>query len=408
MTDHARRALDAIDADTLVGLTTDLIRHASVTPPGSEEPVARCLEARMRAHGLATELQQVAQGRLNAVGRLGPAGGRPHLVLNGHLDVVPAGDGWSVSPFEATIRDGRIYGRGAADMKGGLAALVVALEAIAASGAPLAGTVTLAAVADEEGHQAGTARFLESCGPADFGIVAEPTGLRPAVAQKGDAYFEVTTRGRAAHAGTPFLGRNAIYDMAAVVSALEELAESYEHWAPHPLLGCPTLSVGTIEGGTVTPVVPDQCRAWIDRRLLPGEDVAAVQAEMEETLRKARSRRPGMATELRRLALFPASEIAPDGPVVRAVQDAAGTVLGARPAPFGLRATTDANLMIGPGGIPTVIVGPGDLSVCHKPDEYLPIDELVTACKLYVAAILRLVGADWSGYVKSATVDRNE
>jgi acetylornithine deacetylase/succinyl-diaminopimelate desuccinylase family protein len=311
--------------------------------------------------------------------------------LNGHLDVVPAGDGWSVPPFEPTIVDGRIYGRGAADMKGGLAALIAAVEAIASSGAPIVGTVTLAAVADEEGYQAGTRRFVETCGPADFGIVAEPTGLRPAISQKGQVYVEVTTHGVAAHASAPATGRNAIDDMAAVLAALEDLNDTYRGRPPHPLLGRPTLSVGTIAGGTTTPVVPDRCRITIDRRTLPGETAAAVQAEIEGAVAAARRRRDGLEATVRALWTFPSSEISSDEHIVRALQESARRVRGSSPTPFGLAGTTDANLLVDPGGIPTVIFGPGDLAVCHKPDEFVPIDELVDACKIYVAAILSLL-----------------
>lgn len=391
MTEWVRRALHAVDATALVQLTTDLVRFPSVTPPGSEEPIARFLAERFRAHGLGVELQEVTPGRFNAVGRLGQARGRPHLVLNGHLDVVPAGDGWSVPPFEPTVRDGRIYGRGSADMKGGLAALISAIEAVQASGAPLAGTITIAAVADEEGMQAGTQRFVEGCGPADFGIVAEPTNLRPAIAQKGDAYLEVTTHGVAAHASIPQAGHNAIADMAAIVTELEELGASYQRRVPHPLLGFPTLSVGTITGGTITPIVPDRCSITIDRRLLPGEDITAVQADVADLIARTQVRRPRLDAAVQILKVFPPSEIAADESIVRVVQEATRTVRDTSPAPFGLAGTTDANLMIDPGGIPTVIFGPGDLAVCHKPDEYLSIDELVAACKIYVVTILTLL-----------------
>ena len=391
MTDRLARALAAVDAEALVRLTGDLVRFPSVTPPGTEEAIARFLAERFRSRGLAVELQEVAPGRFNAIGRLGPSGGHPHLVLNGHLDVMPAGEGWSLPPFEPTIREGRLYGRGSSDMKGGLAAMICAVEAVAAAQIPLEGTITLAAVADEEGYQAGTRRFVESAGPADFGIVAEPTNLRPATAQKGDAYLEVTTRGRSAHASVPEADHNAIDDMALILAGLEELRAAFRRRPPHPLLGHPTLSVGTISGGTVTPVVPDLCRVTIDRRVLPGEEMAAVAGEVEETIGRLRERHPQLDATVRVLWAFPPSEIAADEPIVRAVQEAARQVAGIWPEPFGLTGTTDANLMIDPGGIPTVIFGPGDLAVCHKPDEFVPVDELVTACKIYAATILHLL-----------------
>jgi acetylornithine deacetylase len=397
VTDWLARALAAVDADDLVRLTGDLVRFPSVTPPGTEEAIAGFLAERFRSRGLVAELQEVAPGRFNAIGRLGPAGGRPHLVLNGHLDVMPAGDGWSLPPFEPTLREGRLYGRGSADMKGGLAALICAVDAVAAARVPLTGTITLAAVADEEGYQAGTRRFVESAGPADFGIVAEPTSLRPATAQKGDVYLEVTTRGRSAHASVPEAGHNAIEDMGLILAGLEELRVAFGRRSAHPLLGRPTLSVGTISGGTVTPVVPDHCRITIDRRVLPGEDMSALAGEVEELIARLRASHPRLDATVRVLWAFPPSEIAADDPVVHAVQEATRQVAGIWPAPFGLTGTTDANLMIDPGGISTVIFGPGDLAVCHRPNEFVPIDELVAACKIYVGAILRLLGAGVAG-----------
>jgi acetylornithine deacetylase/succinyl-diaminopimelate desuccinylase family protein len=397
MTDWLARALAAVDVEAVIRLTGDLVHFPSVTPPGSEEAIARFLAERFHSRGLAVELQEVAPGRFNAIGRLGPAGGRPHLVLNGHLDVMPDGEGWSLPPFEPTQREGRLYGRGSADMKGGLAAMICAVEAVVAAQVPLEGTITLAAVADEEGYQAGTRHFVESAGPADFGIVAEPTNLRPATAQKGDVYLEVTTRGRSAHASVPEAGHNAIDDMALILAALEDLRVAFGRRPAHPLLGHPTLSAGTISGGTVTPVVPDHCRITIDRRVLPGEDIATVAGEVQEMIARLHARHSQLDATVRVLWAFPPSEIAADEPIVRAVQEATRHVAGVWPVPFGLTGTTDANLMIDPGGIPTVIFGPGDLAVCHKPDEFVPIDELVTACKIYVATILRLLQTGVSG-----------
>jgi acetylornithine deacetylase/succinyl-diaminopimelate desuccinylase-like protein len=180
--------------------------------------------------------------------------------------------------------------------------------------------------------------------------------------------------------------------MAAIVAELEELAATYQSRAPHPLLGCPTLSVATIAGGTITPMVPDRCSITIDRRMLPGEDGEAVQAEVADLIARTRTRRRGLDATVQLLSLFSPSEIAADEAIVSALQEATGAILGAVPAPIGLAGTTDANLMIDPGGIPTVIFGPGDLALCHKPDEYLAISELVAACKIYVVTILALLG----------------
>ncbi|MGO1974727.1 MAG: M20/M25/M40 family metallo-hydrolase, partial [Propionibacteriaceae bacterium] len=279
--------LDLVEESDLVALTTALVRVPGVNPPGEEGPRAATLAAACRDRGFSVSEQEVAPGRPNVRAVL-PGGDGPGLLLLGHTDVVLVGDGWTLDPFGGELRDGRIHGRGATDMLGGLAACVVAMDAIRRAGIPLSGPVELAALVDEEetglGIRAHTSQLVAE-GRAWAGcLVAEPTDLQTIVAARGDSYLEYDVTGVAAHSGSPTDGRNAITGAARIVA---DLAAWHDELAAraHPLVGPPTWSVGMINGGQSTSTVAADCHLSVDRRLLPGEDpdlvLAAIRARLD-------------------------------------------------------------------------------------------------------------------------------
>jgi acetylornithine deacetylase len=391
--DTVREAvLGNLDEQRLLSLAQELIRLNTDSPPGNEQIVAEFLATYLRSLGLETEVQVVEPGRANVLARLGPAGERPHLILNGHTDTVPAGSGWTFDPYGGQTQDGRLYGRGASDMKGGLAAMIAAVEAIIRSGVPLRGSLTIAGVMDEENGQGGTRYAVAHGLRGDFAIVGEPTELLPVIAHKGDMYIEVVTKGVEAHASTPEAGVNAIEHMAEVIVELRSLAEGLKARS-HALVGSPTLTVGTIEGGVTTCMVPGACRVTADRRVLPGEQPSDVVDEVRAAVERVRARCPDLQAEVRMAGFAPPMETPSDTPVVEAIRAATAEVVGQDPGVHGWSAACDANILVREGATPTVVFGPGSIArQAHRPDESVGIDELVAAAKIYALTILRLLG----------------
>ncbi len=384
------RLVGAVDRGRLIDLARRLVALPSINPPGDEAAVARLMAETLDGIGFDVQIRDVAPGRPNVVGTLPGRGGGPRLLLNGHMDVVPPGEGWTREPFGAELVDGRIYGRGSADMKGGLAAMAAAVEAIQSMGIPLRGTVVVTAVVGEERDQVGTRRLVENGLSADFAVIAEPTDLKPVIAHKGDLYYRIVVQGRAAHSSIPSAGVNAIDGMADVIIALRVLASDLgkKH---HPLLGAPTLSVGTIEGGIDTCIVPDSCQMTIDRRLLPNETLAEADAELQDVLDRLGGENPLLAATLTRFMTAMPMETPPGSAIERALRRAADEVLGYDPGASGMSGTTDANWLVNVAGIPTVLFGPGSFSQAHRADEFVEVDQLVKAAQVLALTVVDLL-----------------
>jgi acetylornithine deacetylase/succinyl-diaminopimelate desuccinylase family protein len=381
-----------LDADQAVRLAQALVRIPSVNPPGDEAAVARYLADYVSTAGLDVELVDVLPGRPNLLATARFGSGSPTVLLNGHTDVVVPGDGWvDENPFSGAIRDGRLYGRGSADMKGPLAAMVEAALGIVRSGLLTRGTIVLAAVMGEEYGALGTKALAQRRVTADHAIVGEPSELKPVIAHKGTVRYELRVDGTAAHGSVPERGVNAIYGMSDVVHALRDLHQKLAD-RPHTLVGPPTINVGTIAGGSGTCIVPDRCSITIDRRVVPGEDVADATGEIEALVDRLRARDPGFRGSLVLQNIAPAMEIAPTQPVVMAIRRAAAEVTGTDPGVHGWTATADSNILVNDLGIPTVIFGPGSIhEVAHKPNEYISIADLKSAVSIYALAILDLL-----------------
>jgi acetylornithine deacetylase len=270
--------------------------------------------------------------------------------------------------------------------------LIAAVDAVKRSGLRPRGRVTLMAVVDEEGTQEGTRRLVQEGETGDFGIVAEPTEFLPVAAHKGDMYIEVVTRGKEAHASTPQAGVNAIEHMADVLVELRDLRRQLQEIV-HPLTGSPTLTVATIEGGMLTPMVPGRCRITIDRRVLPNESADEAVEQVRRAVGRLRARRPEINADVRMLAFAPPMETDANNPVVAAVREATARVRGRDPGVHGWAATCDANFMVNEGRTPTVVFGPGSIAEqAHKPDESIATDDLIAGTKIYALCIARLLG----------------
>jgi len=382
--------LDRIDEGWLIELTTSLVRAAGQNPPGEEAATVAVLCAAAAELGLDVVETAVEPGRNNV--RITLEGGRgPGLLLLGHTDVVPVGDGWTTDPFGGVVRDGRIYGRGASDMKGGLAASLAALAAL--RGVGLSGPVELAALVDEEETGKGIRAFVSSVpGPFLGCVTAEPSDLQTIIGARGASYLRAEIHGKACHAGNPDGGANAIYGAAAVVAEIERLhAELAKR--PHPLLGPATWSVGQIHGGTGGSIVPAECVVVADRRLLPGETTDAVLDELRERLADLRLADRGLRVDLAMPMEMPAFQTAADSELARAT-DAALADAGGPGLPLGgWTAACDGGYVARDLGVPVVVLGPGSAtSQAHRADESVAIDELVIAASAYALTGLRLLG----------------
>ncbi len=390
--DRIAQLRDAVDTNRLIDLASALIQIPSENPPGNERPVAEFLTGYLTDAGLPAELVEFAPGRANVVARITSPQPGPHLVFCGHLDVVPAGEGWSVHPYKPEVRDGRLYGRGSADMKGGIAAMLAAVDAVRRVALPLRGTLTLAFVGDEEAGGIGIRHSVHKGLCGDWAIISEPTDLRPVVAHKGDINFCIKVRGIAAHSSVPHRGVNAIHKAAKVVDLVQQLDKRLRERS-HPLVGHPTVSVGTIHGGTITWMVPDECSLSVDRRVLPSERPDEVIAEFQTLLDDLALQDDQFWFELSIPVLALPMEIDPNEPVVVALRRASEHVLGKDPGVHGWPATCDASVLVHEGNTPTVIFGPGSIDLAaHKPDESVAVQELVQAAQIYALTIADLLG----------------
>ena len=405
--------------DEIVQFTVDLVRIPTVNPPGSEyEACARFVGDHLSRRQFDVEYI-VAEGRpehtrrhprINVVGVRRGTGGGPVLHLNGHIDVVPAGDGWTVDPFGGLVKDGKIFGRGVCDMKAGIAASVFAVEAIARAGVALPGTVEISGTADEEsGGFAGVAYLAETGrirkGRTDFVIIPEPLNVdRICVGHRGVYWFEVTARGRIGHGSMPFLGVSAIDGMGRLLQAVRETLmpalASRRTAVPVVPAGArhATININGIEGGQPvdgiqTPCIADLCRAVFDRRFLIEEGFDAARQEIEALVAQVAAQTADVRFGLRDLMVVHPTRTPDDSPVIGSLERSIQRVLGRSAELIASPGTYDHKHVARIAGVPhCVAYGPGELEQAHQPDEYCRIDDLVNATKVIALATLDLMG----------------
>jgi acetylornithine deacetylase len=385
-------AQSAVDDDRLLDLARHLIAIPTENPPGQEQEAAEFLADYFADNGWSVERSEPRPERPNVVVRIQGREPGPHLLFDGHIDVVPAGDGWSGDPYAPLISDGRLIGRGAADMKGGVAAMIAAAEAIQRADLPLHGSLTLAVVADEEEGGAGTRHLVQSGLRATWAIVPEPTELRPVIAHKGSASLKVRVQGVAAHASTPDQGVNAVRKAALLIGDLEALTQRLKS-RRHELLGTPTLTVCGIHGGFNDYTVPAACTLLFNRRVLPAETADQVLAEVQAVIEERTRLDPLFAAVAEVAAFTPAMETDAFSAVVLALRSATQQVRGADPGTAGWSATSDGSILTHEAQIPTVIFGPGSIAHdAHRPDESVAVSDLTQCARIFASTIAQLLG----------------
>jgi succinyl-diaminopimelate desuccinylase len=420
--DVVRRVAARVDetADEIVDFAAALIRIPTVNPPGDEyEPCARFIGERLASFDF--EVAYVtADGRpehtrthprVNVIGRRVGRQAHPLVHLNGHFDVVPAGDGWTVDPFGGVVRDGRLYGRGACDMKAGIAAAIYAAEVLRRADIALPGTIEVSGTVDEEsGGLAGVHLLAEQRWLAkdktDFVIIPEPLDVdRVCIGHRGVYWFEVEAHGRIGHGSMPFLGASAIEGMGEFLHLVEHQlkprlqARRTDVPVVPPGARHATINTNGIEGGQAvdgvqTPCVADRCRAVFDRRFLLEEGLDATRDEIAALIDDARRLLPDIRFEVHDRLIVHPTRTPDDSPIIPALTGAIRTVLGREASLVASPGTYDHKHVARVAGVPhCVAYGPGELVLAHQPDEYCAVADLVAATKVIALASLELMSS---------------
>jgi len=367
-------------------LLKKLVQAESTLQKG-ELAAAQIICEELRQSGIDSTIDLWDSTRANITARIKSSSRKAALLFPCHLDVVPPGETpWQNPPFSATERDGKIFGRGSADMKGGLAAIVTAIKQIVGSGAELKGDIVLAAVAGEETDSCGAKRFIQDQSgklpPLAGVVVPEPTDFDIVTAHRGILWLKITTKGKAAHGSTPHLGINAITSMKALLDELDNYKIPFE---PHELLGGSSMSINTITGGKAINIVPDNCSIQIDIRTLPSQNHREIIDSFEKIFAKLKRKDPQFDAEV---SVVRASDALETDPACDFVKDFCSAVAINRTKAVGF--TTDGPYFASLGA-PVVIFGPGKPEICHKPDEYIEIADLQKAVDYYKKIILKFL-----------------
>lgn len=375
-----------VSAARTAEILRDLVRLPSRNPRDGEAAVAAYVAAFLSDLGASVSQTEVLPGRANVVGRL-RGGDGPVLAFNTHMDTVPEGSGWTRDPFGGEIADGCLYGRGAVDAKGPLAAFLAAIEAIARSCVRLRGELVMTAVVDEETASSGARRLAPGL-DADLVVVGEPTAMQVAIAHRGSLRPAIVVEGRTAHSSRPEQGVNAIYEAVPVIEALRAYADRVGSRS-HPLCGPATAAITLASAGIAENVIPGRCELVLDRRLVPGETESDVLAGIEAALECARRRRPTLAVRVDRLipTTGGASELPADHDLVRLALHASGAATSRPATVVGMSGACDMTHFRAQG-TPCVVLGPGDPAQAHQPDEHIRLQDLEAGARAYALLAL--------------------
>lgn len=368
-----------------VELLERLVAFKTVSPPGNEEPAARYLAGLLEPLGFSCQVQKLGDNRANLIARLGTGDG-PELMLNGHLDVVPAPGNWSGEPFCMRRRDGLLFGRGTADMKGGIAAMCQAAASAVGRGALKRGRLTLLFTADEECSNLGLHKYLEVNRPPDCCIIGEPTGLQVAVAHRGVSRDYIVLKGASRHAALLPRKGDAVEKAARAVQALERLNQKLAGMS-HPVLNAPSAAVTGISGYEKDNVVPGQVRLLVDFRLLPGMEQAQAEEILKQGLMAGGLFEDDFAVEPH--FYMPGGELALDNPFLRLCLEERDRLLGPGKGPVAFGASCE-QCFLAQAGSSVLICGPGELAQAHTVDEFTSEAQVRAAVRFYDAVIRRV------------------
>jgi succinyl-diaminopimelate desuccinylase len=373
--------------EDLAELVAELVRIETENPPGNERACAEFVVEWFNEHGVDAELiHEPYEDRPQAVAIVGE--GDPTLVLNGHIDVVPAGDSeqWDHDPYGAEIEDGHLYGRGSVDMKGGVAVgmLVTATLRESIESGDLSGSIVMQAAIGEETAEPGTKSLLENGYDGDYGVVLEPTGLRTATSEKGLAWYEITVDGDPSHASRPDQGTNAIENARPVLDALADYDERVRE-RQDELVGTAYATTTKIQAGTKENVVPESARITVDRRFLPEESIEDIDGEIDELLSSVEENHD-TETSWKRTRTYESAAIPEDSHLAEVFRAHSERIAGVDSSPWGIEASTDVRNFVNDFGIEAITWGPGDIEQAHTFDEHLDLEEAYVGYEVLMEA----------------------
>lgn len=361
----------------LITLTKDLIKFKSIS--GKEDDISEYMQDFFKSIDF-----YVRSIDKNVITCEKKENKNAKLILNGHMDVVPAGSFWDYPPFDPQITDGKIYGRGSCDMKGGLASMMTAIKVLHDLGIDMGSDIVFTATVEEEiGGLNGTGRIIDYLN-GDMCVIAEPTDLNICIGHKGSNIYEITVKGKSAHGSMPHLGKNAIYYASRMIVALEDFKFDIED----SLLGKPTINVGKITGGTEVNVVPDRCIFEVDRRTIPEEDGESVFYELNRII--DREKVDGVGINVKKVIEMLPVKVSEDEKVVKLLKKSTKEVFGYEKPTTSIDGCTDARFFID-RKIPTVIFGPGKKDCAHVSNEFINIEDLIDASSSFASLILNAI-----------------
>lgn len=378
--------------DELSSLIGELVSRETENPPGNEDRVAEFVHEWFDDRGIdATLVREPYEDRPQVAARVGE--GSPTVVLNGHIDVVPAGnrEKWSHPPYGADVEDGKLYGRGSADMKTGVAVGMRALAdlADAVESGDLAGSLAFHAAIGEETAEPGTKTLLERGYDGDYGVVLEPTGMRTATSEKGLAWYEITVSGEPSHASRPYQGDNAITNARPVLAALESYDDRIRD-REDDLVGRAYATITQVEAGTKENVVPEDAVITVDRRFLPSESAEGIDEEIDDLLAAVEAEH-GVETSWRRTRTYESAAIDPDSRLAEVFRKHSSKESGIPAEPWGVKASTDVRNFVNDAGIEAITWGPGDLSQAHTYDEHVDLADAAAGLRALKGALTELL-----------------
>jgi succinyl-diaminopimelate desuccinylase len=369
--------LNTVDEASVVDLLQKVIRIESTNPPGNERDLANFLANFFTKAGLEPEIFEFEGKRANLIVRIKGSGEKPGLIFSAHMDTVPAGElAWKFPPFSGTLNEGKIYGRGAADMKSGLAAMAEATAILARASFSPKGDLIVAFTYDETHGLQGAKHLIEGnhLDGAGAVLISEPSTLDVFIAEKGALWLKCRAEGKTAHTSMPELGQNAIFEMTRFLSRVEKEFDITD--IDHPLLGTATFTVGTIKGGMTINVIPDVCEAELDIRLVPGQDHIEI---IERVINLA-----GETIEIELIDWKEPVQSDPDSEIVALALEAVEKITGRPRLPKGVSYFTDGAILANRLNIPMVNIGPADTGMTHQPNENVEVSRLVQAVKIYL------------------------
>jgi len=388
-----RALLSSVKEEEVVSLCSELVRFKSINPPGDELEIARHVASILQEAGLTAEIVTHTSTRGSVIARLKGSGEVRPILYSGHLDVVPEGEEeWLCDPFGGEVSEGKVWGRGASDMKGGNAAMIIAAKILKRAKLLLKGDLILTFTAGEETDTLGAHEIVRQFdfGPIQGVFIAEPSDNDVYIAERGALWLEITTYGKTAHISRIEEGRNALMMMLPILSELDRLEV---HYNEHPLLGHFTRSINTIHAGIKTNTIPDRCIATVDQRTVPGQDHDIIVSEVEKLISDVKKRidLPDFRATVRVTNNRQPLETSPKEPIVQRLYGIVNEVTGRRPEPKGVGYYTDAVEFVPALKIPFVICGPGNPKLNHQTNECVEIEKLVEAVKIYILTAIEFL-----------------